>query len=48
MLQQRDAQNKLDSQALVAKLRDEYAKGLDAIDDALHQERTRQYDAIEE
>lgn len=43
----REQSNKVNSQELVAKLRDEYEKGLDALGGAMEEERKRQFDSIQ-
>ena len=45
-LQALEATSKINSQELVAKLRDEYEKGLDALGGAMEEERKRQFDSI--
>jgi len=40
----RESSNKVDSQELVARLREEYEKGLDSLSGAMDEERKRQFD----
>ena len=43
----RDASNRLNASELVAKLRDEYEKGLDALGGVMEEERKRQFDVLQ-
>jgi len=42
-----DRNNKMGAQEVVAKLREEYEKGLDALGGAMEEERKRQFDSIQ-
>lgn len=46
-MQAREAAGKVDAQAIVAKMREEYAKGLEALGNTMEEERQRQFDQIE-
>lgn len=46
-MKERDQSHRMNAEQLVAKLRDEYEKGLDALGGVMEEERKRQFDALQ-